>query len=118
MAVIPIVSFAEKRGETLDYLITVSGVDLTVPGTKLWFTGKVSKNSPDNQAIWQKTIANGGVVVTGATTATATLQPTDTANLADGTGVYYDVQVETSTGRVQTAFEGSITFEIDVTQST
>lgn len=118
MPAVPVVTIpTEMRGDTLDYALTVSGVDLTQSGTKMWFTGALVKGSPDAAAVWQKTIGNG-ITVTGATTATATLQPADTAGLLDGAVVYYDVQVKTPAGRVQTAFEGTIVFEIDVTQGT
>jgi hypothetical protein len=121
MPVLTQYTFTEKSGDTLDYDLTVteSGVpvDLTLPSTQIWFTGKVNKASADNQATWQKTIGSG-ITVTGAGTARITLLPADTENLADGTVVFFDTQVKLPTGRVQTPFEGSITFESDVTQST
>lgn len=127
MATVPVVNFtgddAEKRGDTLDYDFTFAGVNVQTPGTLIWFTGKKSKTDPDNQAIWQKTIANGGVIVTGPTTATATLQPSDSAGIAipgnaDSVTVAYDCQVKTPAGRVQTVVEGQITFTIDITLGT
>lgn len=119
MPAVPIVNLSqEKRGDTLDYTITVAGVDLTAPNTHIWFTGKLNRSDPDGTAVWQRTINNGGIIVTGPTTAIATLDPLITANLPDGTIVYYDVQVRTPEGRVQTAFEGEIPFDVDITQAT
>jgi hypothetical protein len=118
MAILPQFNFIEKRGDTLDYVISVVGIDLTQTGTQMWFTGARSRGQADNQAVWQKTITNGGIVVTSPTSATATLQPSDTATRADGESDFYDVQVKTAAGRIITLFEGAITFETDITQST
>ncbi len=123
MATVPVVDFigdnAEKRGDTLDYDLTFTGVDVQQPGTQIWFTGKTNKAHNDSQAVWQKTIG-AGVTVTGPSTATATLVPTDTAGLTmtnEKATVYYDAEVKTPTGRVQTVVEGRIEFTVDITNT-
>lgn len=119
MTAVPVVNLSEeKRGDTLDYTITVAGVDLTEANTVIWFTGKLDPGDVDGLAVWQKTVNNGGIVITGPTSAIATLDPADTAALPDDTIVHYDVQVKTPQGRVQTAFEGTISFDVDITQAT
>jgi hypothetical protein len=118
MPVPAVVLFEELRGNTLPYVFTISGVNMTLQGTKAWFTGKISANDPDNQAIWSKTIANGGIVVNSSTQATATLLPADTASLADGTVVLAAFQVETPSGFVAEAVRMQITFTADIQRGT
>lgn len=111
----------DRRGDTNDYQIVVTEggnpVDLTAPGTQLWFTGKLDRLDADNAAVFQKTLSNG-IQIIGGGLAVATVSPVDTANLPDETLVYVDAQIRYPSGRIQTITEGTIRYFIDVTRVT
>lgn len=94
-------------------------------GYSAWFTAKRDAADADSAAIFQKTIAAGGIAVTtngNATTAgvlTTTVTPTDTAALATGYShtLVYDVRVKDGSGVESIVDSGTITVSADVTQA-
>lgn len=97
-------------------------VDLT--GAKLWMTAKKKLTDTDAKAVFQITSPSDITIDTTPTTgrakvtvpASATLSvvfPVDTAQLE----IYYDIQVKTSTGIVQTVASGKLILTEDVTDA-
>jgi len=97
-------------------------VDLT--GAKLWMTAKKKLTDTDLKAVFQITspgditidaIPTSGraKVTVPASATTAVVFPADTAQL----DLYYDIQVKTSTGIVQTVASGKLTLTEDVTDA-
>lgn len=121
MAVTATYDFAEERGDTLDYDLTFTQagdpVDITQPGTEIWFTAKTSVDRPDNQATFEKRLGSG-IVIIATNIARVTIEPEDTAGLADGARLYWDTQIRFPGGRVQTPYRGTFTYEADIKQGT
>lgn len=118
----PQFALTDRAGDTLDYIVEdlMEGgvpVDLTVPGTEVWVTGKLTYATAD-PGVFQKKLSTGGVVPLSQNSLVVTLDPADTENLADGTELIVDVQVKAPNGRLQTPVEGRITYFTDVTQAT
>lgn len=94
-------------------------------GYAAWFTAKVDAADADSAAVFQKTIAGGGIQITttgNATTAgvlTTTVLPADTASLATGYThtLVYDVRVKDGSGVETIVDSGTISVAADVTQA-
>lgn len=110
-----------KRGDTIDLEVTAardgSPVDLT--SADLWCTGKRKLKDADEDAIFQKTLGDGIVLIDPEEgTALVTIDPADTAVLTKQTTVYTDIQMIEASGRVTTIASGTLTVELDATVTT
>jgi len=120
------------RGDT--FSVSMTGLGNITTRTKLWFTTKQRTHHPDNAAQIQVieadgltviagsaagTPANGSLVVTDAATGsvTLTLDEVETAKLAPGVGLLWDVQMRTAT-TVTTLAIGTLEIVADVTWAT
>jgi hypothetical protein len=92
-------------------------VDLTLAGTKLWFTAKRKKSDPDADAVIAKTfnVAGGpdGIAInTPASTdknmARATVPAGDTDDLLETTHLVFEWQLEEPGGRVSSPDHGTL----------
>lgn len=111
------------RGDDRDITIAVktpAGVAQNITGWTFWVTGKVSLADADAAAIFQRTSANGGVVITDAANglATATIRGADTSALTAETTLFVDIQGKDTAGRVATLATGKIKVVLEVTQAT
>lgn len=108
------------RGDTIeiDYeLVDKNGaaLDLSISGTKAWFTVKDYLIRADSQASWQGTIGTG-IVQTSPGRMTVTIPASVTALWPDGVQrLYYDLAVKEPAGRVTTIEKGLIILDPDVT---
>lgn len=98
--------------------------------TKAWLTVKDIPGRPDNQAIVQKVVTTSYVAGQGQITNDGTgnvpavarfdLTPTDTAALVPGDGetpYYFDFQILTSVGKINTPNAGRISAVRQITQA-
>jgi len=112
------------RGDHQDIALAVFQPNGTTPqditGWSLWMTGKLNVDDADAAALFTRTVANGGIVVTSATggLATITLLPANTSALTDAsTDVLIDVQGKSGTGRVSTLKSGKLVVKADLTRA-
>ena len=112
-----------KRGDTAVYQIAginKAGGPLNLTGAVLRMYAKNRKSDPDASAVLGYDSAGlGGIVVNDAGNGLATLTIPFSASLSftqDTTPLYYDVQVTEADGTVTTLVEGTLLFQIDVTQ--
>lgn len=110
-----------KRGDSFQFTttVTLNGSALDISGYSVWVTAKRQKSDLDAAAIFQLTKAGGAITVGGAgnNVATTTIPPASTASLTADTVLYYDVQIESPGGKVDTVAEGVLTIGLDVTQT-
>lgn len=113
------------RGDHQDITLAVFQADGATPqnitGWSLWMTGKLNVDDADAAALFTRTIANGGIVVTSATggLATITILPADTSALVEkSTDVLIDVQGKSGTGRISTLKSGKLVVKADLTRAT
>ena len=112
------------RGDHQDIALAVFQANGTtaqnITGWSLWMTGKLNVDDADAAALFTRTVANGGIVVTSATggLATITLLPANTSALTDAsTDVLIDVQGKSGTGRVSTLKSGKLVVKADLTRA-
>jgi hypothetical protein len=87
-----------------------------LPGSEwlLIFTAKFNANDPDSSAPIQK--ASGAGIVVSGSTATVSLVPQDTSDLADGCNLIFDIQAQsTVTQKIRTVASGEIYMIRDIT---
>lgn len=102
---------------------TETGVttDINLTGALIWFTAKNKFADADASAVFQRTIANGGITVTNAIQGrfTVSIVPANTSSLGNTAVVLvYDLQVKISTGAIYTLDSGTLVVSPDVTLST
>lgn len=101
-------------------------IDLTLAGTKLWFTAKHEKSAADEDAIVRK--GNAATTLDGITAddpastdnnmATVVIDPEDTLALDEPTDLYWDIVLKEPGGRTETLDEGVWKLGLPVTVST
>lgn len=110
------------RGDTQSFAfaVTRSGAVEDLAGSVLWFTVKTDQSVADDDALFQKSTTNGGIVVTDEPggLATVTVDPEDTEDLAETATYQFDLQLKTSGGNIETVATGQITITADYTRST
>jgi hypothetical protein len=120
-----------KRGDTKTVQFTVSGATLGASGLTgytLWFTAKEDVSDADVAAIIERTGSPGPgfVLVTAGSgptspvdaVVTCDIVPADTSGLPDNDVVLtWDFQVESPSGRVTTAADGTLTVQADITRA-
>lgn len=115
------------RGDTIeiDYdLVDSRGapIDTSDPGVRIWFTIKYYLRDPDQQALVQATLLNGGIVARDSAQSgrvRVTIAASTTVFIADGIAkLYYDLQVKDSAGRVGTVEKGLFLVSPDVSRAT
>lgn len=114
------------RGNTALFQTTVSNLGAGgLTGYSAWFTAKRDAANLDSAAVFQKTIALGGIAITTTGNAstpgvlTTTVTPADTEGLPTGyaTRLVYDVKVKDGSGVETTVDSGTLTVLADVTQA-
>ena len=102
------------RGDTLAIPLAFSDPSdnspLDMAGYTVRFTCKTSKFEDDSQAVISKDI-----VLPAGDTYTLIINPEDTNSLNAPQSYDYDIQLETPTGEVFTAFEGKLKLEMGAT---
>ncbi len=91
-----------------------------ITGWSLWCTGKTNLRQADADAMFQKTLAAGGITITNGPLGVAKvkLDPADTAGAsAPSTQIYCDVQGRDVLGDVVTLASGTILIHADVTRA-
>lgn len=115
-------SLTVKRGDTIDLEVPILRDDVAVDltGADIWFTAKRRLTDADADAVAQKSIGSGIVVVGDAADGTVlvTLDPADTDSLTKQTVLTCDIQLVEADGRVTTVASGTLTVELDATRST
>lgn len=115
------------RGNTALFDTSVSNLSASgLTGYSAWFTAKRDASDPDTAAVFQKTIAGGGMAISTQGNAstpgvlTTTVLPADTEPLPAGYAVQlvYDVKVKDTSGIETTVDSGTLTVLADVTQAT
>lgn len=114
-------NLATTRGDSTIFYVTCTedgaAVDLT--GCKLWFTVKRNLSDLDVDAIIRRTTdtAMGIVVATPQTgIAVITLDPVQTVTLLRAETLFWDIQVRTFAGLINTAASGLMDVALDVTR--
>lgn len=105
--------------EFIDFQITVAGVPQNITGWTVWFTAKRRAGDAD-PGIFQKTIANGGLVVTSAATGVGFIRidPSDTASLPqERTTLWADQKAKDGAGQLFTVAKGTLIIRPEVTLS-
>ena len=121
------------RGDT--FVAVITGLGDISDRSKLWFTAKNNKGDTDAQALIQieetdglkylyggdasARSANGSIAVDDEDDGdiTITLDEAETDDLAECSDRYYDIQMLTSAGVVQTLSSGLLDVELDVTRA-
>lgn len=120
-------SLQMTRGNTALFDTSVSNLSASgLTGYAAWFTAKRDAADPDSAAVFQKTIAGGGIAISTVGNAstpgvlTTTVLPADTETLPAGYAValVYDVKVKDTSGVETTVDSGTLTVLADVTQQT
>jgi hypothetical protein len=111
------------RGDTafLDGTVAIAGVAQPITGWTFWFTAKRRLTDADAAAVFQKTTAGGGVVVTDAAGGLfyIALEPADTSSLpAAAVKLYGDCQGKDTGGNIYTLDRLLFTIGPDATEST
>ena len=114
-------SFVVKRGDSFRQKITVScdGAVVNITGWTIYFTVKVNKSDPDEDAVISKKITEHIDAENGESL--LLVLPTETDNLLGRH--YYDIQIKRPITEpqeyddIQTPLEGLITFAEDITRS-
>lgn len=104
-----------KQGDTYYLTLTLSSGSLT--GSTVRFVAKRKITDTDASAVITKVSTSvSQIEILTSTTAKITILPADTASLdiKSSLTLYYDVQVTTSTGVVDTVETGSFTIEKDI----
>lgn len=125
MANCPLVDFQMLRGDSLEFSFsayrTVNDVRTPEPMTGATITMTAKRSLADaDPGVFQITSTGGAIVVRGGLEthiADVVVPPTATASLTTNEVLQYDIQVEWSPTIVHTLQRGSLTVELDVTQS-
>lgn len=114
-------TFEMWRGDTqaLDAAVTVGGVAANITGCSLRFTAKRSLSDSDADAVFQKTTAGGGIVITNGPggLCTITVGSADTSTLTVPTLCYCDLQLVDTSNNVSTTAAGTLLIKVDVTET-
>lgn len=108
------INYKRKRGDTFKLSFTVktaAGVAIDITGYTFWLTLKTDLSKTDAQATKQVERTTHDDAANGKTS--LTIDPADTKNYL---GCYfYDVQIKTPAGIVETFQDGVVVFDDDVT---
>lgn len=111
-----------KRGDAIKFSVTITqgGVALDVSAYSIWCTGKVNLDDLDAAAVFQVTKAGGQITVTGAgnNVANVTIPGSATSSLTDDINLFYDVQIKSPGGDINTVADGRMQIRKDVTRAT
>lgn len=111
-----------KRGDNIRFQvdITQGGAPLNVSAYSIWCTGKRELSDLDAAAVWQVTKAGGQITVTGAgnNIALVNIPASATTVLTENVTLFYDVQIKSPGGDIDTVADGRIPIVLDVTQAT
>lgn len=117
-------TFTIFRGD--DRSITIAALQAdgvtaqNITGWALWFTGKLAIADADVAAVFQRTVAGGGITITNAVggLATVTLVPANTDSLTQDTTLFCDLQGKDGSGKIYTLATGKLVVQAEVTRST
>ncbi len=121
-----------RRGDT--FTATLTGLGSVASRSNLWFTLKDMNRDADSAAIVQIDENNGLLFINGKTAATTangsitvddedagdltiTIKPAETEDLLVATNLFYDIQMLTSAGVVQTLTNGTAVVVADTTRA-
>jgi hypothetical protein len=114
-------NFTFTRGDTvvLSGSVTFGGDPYNLAGATIWCTAKSRFTDADEDAIFQKTIGSGIVIVNAAAGLyTITIDPADTVDLAKVKNILvYDVQLKDADNKVFTIASGNLIINPDVTNA-
>lgn len=116
-------SLEMTRGDTrtFNFTITRGAGPEPLAGATLWFTAKRAKTDAYADAVIKKSSgATGGITITDAALGKASLviSPGDTSGLTKREILHCDIQLKTAAGEVETTDEGTLTVNLDVTDTT
>lgn len=110
-----------KRGDNIrfDVAITLDGNPLDVSAYLIWCTGKLQISDADLVAVFQATKLGGQITVTGAgnNIARVNIPGAFTSVLTDNTTLFYDVQIKSPGGDIDTVASGRMQIVLDVTRA-
>lgn len=110
------------RGDNVKFNVTVTldGNALDLTNYSIWCTGKRSLDDLDADAIWQVTKAGGNITVTGSgnNIAQVNVPGSNTAVLTEAVTLFYDVQIKSPGGDIDTVASGRVNITLDVTRAT
>lgn len=107
---------------TLQATVTFEDAPYNLTGHKIWFTAKKQYSDADVLAVIRKgnTAPLSGITVDIPTgVITVEIDPSDTSGLPgrETTDLYWDLQIQTTAGKIRTIAKGLMTVECDVTQA-
>ena len=111
------------RGDTYvgEFDMTLATVDETLSDYHVWWTCKASEEDSDEQATFQKTLANGELTIKEGDSKKLILyiSATETGALTIGTDYVWDLQIKhKTTGYVTTPINGTLKVTKDITKAT
>ena len=111
-----------KRGDNIKFDVDVKldDVPLDISAYSIWCTGKRQLSDADVDAVWQVTKAGGQITVIGAgnNIARINVPGSNTAVLTENATLFYDVQIKSAGGDIDTVADGRVQILQDVTRAT